>query len=195
MSGQVTGGRRLAWRLGLLTMVAVAVGTLLLGPYQFLLGTVAGSTGGDARPAPCLPGDPVAILDSPHISQADAGSADYNSIPPTSGPHFPFTISPGVYREPVPEGLTVHAMEHGHVIIQYAPDIPDRDLAELDRLARRYGADVVLAPYPRLTGGIAITAWGRIDRLDRYDEGRLTDFITALRGRYNHGWTVADDCP
>jgi hypothetical protein len=39
------------------------------------------------------------------------------AIPPTSGPHVAQTVAPGVYREEI----QVHALEHGHVVVQYAP--------------------------------------------------------------------------
>lgn len=187
--------RRLAWRAGLTVVVLGVLVALLAGPYQFLLGNVAGSTAEAAREAPCLPGQPVDIMDSPHVSPAQAESVEYSSLPPTSGPHFAFTVATGVYDQPVAEGLTVHAMEHGHVVIQYAPATGDREVAQLARLARRYGADVLLAPYPPLEHGIALTAWGRIDVLDRYDERRITGFVEALRDRYQHGWITDHDCP
>lgn len=71
----------------------------------------------------------------------------------------------------------------------------DREVADLTSLATQYGADVVLAPYPPLERGIALTAWGRIEHLDQFDQGRITAFVEALRGRYNPGWTSEADCP
>ncbi|HEY8453944.1 MAG TPA: DUF3105 domain-containing protein [Natronosporangium sp.] len=190
-----TGRGQLGWRVCYLTLIAVLLVLPSIGPLQRLTGSVGGSVAQEARPAPCLPGEAVEIMDSPHISEAEAADAEYNSLPPTSGPHFPFTISPGVYRDPVPEGLTVHAMEHGRVVIQYAPSLPDDEVRALESLARRYIGDVILAPYPPLPEGIALTAWGRIDLLDEFDEGRIVAFVEALRGRYDHGWTTDDDCP
>jgi hypothetical protein len=187
---------RWMWRAAAAVLLLAMVATAFYSWHQYyVLRTVAGSPGGDFREAPCLPGEPVEIMDSPHISEAEAEAVRYNSLPPTSGPHFPFTVSPGIYSRPVPEGLTVHAMEHGKVIIQYAHTTSDDDVAQLGRLARRYGADVVLAPYPPLTDGIALTAWGRLEVLESYDEGRIVSFIEALRGRYHHGWQVDEDCP
>lgn len=187
--------RRLAWRAGLTVALLGVLVALLAGPYRFLLGNVAGSTAQAAREAPCLPGQPVDIMDSPHIPPAPAGSVEYSTLPPTSGPHYAFPVATGVYQQPVAEGLTVHAMEHGHVVIQYAPATGDHQVGQLARLARRYGADVLLAPYPPLEHGIALTAWGRIDLLTRYDQRRITDFVEALRDRYQHGWTTDHDCP
>lgn len=194
MSAASGTGQRLAWWAVVTALVLGVLAMLAAGPYRFLIGNAAGSTAEPPRDAPCLPGQAVAIMDSPHISEAEAASVRYNSLPPTSGPHYAFTVATGVYDEPVDEGLTVHAMEHGHVVIQYAPTTSRREVADLRRLARRYGADVILAPYPPLTDGIALTAWGRLELLDAYDEDRIVAFVEALRGRYRHGWTTDDDC-
>jgi Protein of unknown function (DUF3105) len=189
----MTKTRRWLWRSGLLLAVAGIATLLALGPYNFSSATITGSKA-TQRNSPCLPGTAVPILDSPHISPARATSVHYDSVPPTSGPHFAATIATGVYPNPIPEGLTVHAMEHGHIVIQYAPNLPPDQVTALNLIARRYGADVVLAPYSKLTSGIALTAWGRIEQLDHYDEGQAVTFIEGLRGRYVHGWTYADDC-
>jgi hypothetical protein len=67
-----------------------------------------------------LPGTAVPEIESPHIPYISAPHAPYTSTPPTSGPHLPQTVAPGVYREAIAEELQVHALEHGHVLIQYA---------------------------------------------------------------------------
>jgi hypothetical protein len=136
----------------------------------------------------------VPILNSPHISAREAATVRYNSLPPTSGPHFSFPAATGMYDTEVPDAATVHALEHGHVAIQYAPGSTKDTIARLVSLAKRYAGDVVLAPYPRLPHGIALTAWGRIDTLDNCDEARIAAFIERLRNRYSHGWTCAGCC-
>jgi uncharacterized protein DUF3105 len=143
----VTRGERWAWRAGTVAVILAAAAALLTGPYQALFGTVAGSAGEEIREAHCLPGEPVPIMDSPHISEVDADSVSYHSLPPTSGPHFAFTVAPGVYGSPVPDGLAVHALEHGHVVMRYADGVPGPEVDALARIARRYAADVVLAPF------------------------------------------------
>lgn len=184
--------QRWLWRIGAAVMAAAAV-TATIGPSGFLLGSVTGSAA-TTRHASCLPGQEVPIMDSPHVSAAETAATRYNSTPPTSGPHFAFTVATGVYSDPVAEGLTVHAMEHGHIVIQYAPGTPRETVHRLTRLAKRYGKDVVLAPYPAINHGIALTAWGRIELMEQYNEHQATVFIERLRNRYVHGWTRADDC-
>jgi hypothetical protein len=181
------------WRITAVGLVSVVVATTLVMQFGFLFGSVTGSTTA-TRAAPCLPGREVEIMDSPHVSQTDIASVRYNSLPPTSGPHFAFTITTGIYADPVPEALTVHAMEHGHVVLQYASGTLPDAVERLRRLAKRYSKDVILAPYPKLDNGIALTAWGRIDQLDSYDEPRATAFVERLRNRYVHGWSRAQDC-
>ena len=138
-----------------------------------------------------LPGVAVPILDSPHIPVGQAASVHYNSIPPTSGPHFAVPPATGIYESPMPEGLQVHALEHGHIGIQYAPDISTDQVAALRRIGARYPDDVFVAPYAPIGHGIALTAWGRIDTFDGVDEARIVRFVEALRGRYDHGWRTS----
>lgn len=184
-----------ARRAGIAVLLLATLAGLVAGRYQLLAGTVTGSTAGQLRTAPCLAGEPVAIMESPHVAPTEWDRVRYNSDPPTSGPHFSFTVATGVYDAPIPAGLSVHAMEHGHVVIQYQPaTVPEPEVAGLIRLAKRHSADVILAPQPDLAHGIALTAWGRIDLLDNFDEDRIVAFIIDLAGRYDHGWTTDDPC-
>ena len=133
------------------------------------------------------PGRRMTPLPSPHIPYAGAPHAPYRSVPPTSGPHVPQTVAPGVYDRPIPDEIGVHALEHGHVLIHYAPGTPEREVAELEATARRHPRDVVLAPHPELARGIALTAWGRLLRLAGPDP-RVEAFVAAHARAYQHGW-------
>ena len=135
-----------------------------------------------------LPGREVPTLNSPHIPYQGAPHAAYNSVPPTSGAHLPWAAPPGIYSAPVPDELAVHSLEHGHVDVLYATDTPAAQVSVLEDLARKRPREVVLAPYPGLQHGIALTAWGRIENLDTADKASILDFVDALAGRYNHGW-------
>lgn len=135
-----------------------------------------------------LAGQELPTLPSPHIPYLGAPHLPYNSIPPTSGPHVPQTVAPGIYREAIPEELQVHALEHGHVLLQYATTTPDGEVRLLEGFARRFMREVVVAPYGRLESGIALTAWGRLVYLDAVDPAAIDAFIRAFAGRYDHGW-------
>lgn len=182
--------QRLLW--GVLTVaLAVPVGTATAHQWLPALRTqVAGSSATGLPPATALalPGAEVPTLPSPHLARLGAPHAEYNSVPPTSGPHLAWTIAPGVYGEAVPDELAVHALEHGHVVVRYAPSTSVAEVELLAGIARRYPRDVVVAPYPQLADGVALTAWGRIQLLSRVDTTGVEAFVSVLRGRYNHGW-------
>lgn len=184
---------RWLWRATLGVVLAVSL-IAIAGLYRTrLVGAAIGSQAPENRPAPCLPGTAVPIMASPHIAPSEAHTVRYNSEPPTSGPHYSFVAATGIYPEPVPDGLAVHALEHGHVVIDYGVDTPAADLAALVAVAKRHPADVLLRPRAGLTG-VALTAWSRLDRLDAFDRTRIEIFIERLAGRYDHGWTRTDPC-
>jgi len=184
--------QRWGWRLSVLIVAAIVIGTALM-QYPTVAGSVTGSKAG-YRADSCLPGKAIPILDSPHIGKDQAAEVRYNSVPPTSGPHFPFAANTGIYTSPVPEALFVHAMEHGHVVVAYAPDLTESEVHDLQNLTRRHGDEVLLTPYPRLDHGLALAAWGRLETLDHVDQRTIVAFVGALAGRYDHGWTRTS-CP
>jgi len=197
MSEQIVAGRvawrqRLLWRVLALALVAV-LGTVTAQQWlPTLRAQVSGSRAAGPPPTTTvgLPGVEVPTLPSPHIARLGAAHAAYNSLPPTSGPHVAWTIAPGIYSEVVPDELAVHALEHGHVVVRYSPSAPAAQIDLLVRVAREFPRDVVLSPYPALTGGVALTAWGRLDVSSTVDVASVETFVQKLRGRYNHGWVL-----
>jgi hypothetical protein len=129
------------------------------------------------------PGQFVKSLANRHISESEVGLINYNSDPPTSGPHLPNIANWGVSREPIVKELQVHNLEDGGVIVQYNCPLTNPECASLiEKLAgivRRYSRNGILAPYPGLKEKIALTAWSRIDKLDDFDENRIVRFIEA----------------
>lgn len=139
----------------------------------------------------------VQIQGQTHIDKGVA-HAPYNSVPPTSGPHWNLggeaPVAWGYYKEPIPNEAQIHNLEHGGIMIQYnCRDCPD--LAEqLENFATRYAADnklplypssskLVVAPYYDMQTRIALTAWGRIDTFDTFDEARVKRFVDEYRDK------------
>ena len=56
---------------------------------------------------------------------------NWNSSPPTSGPHYGQTAVWGSYDEEVPLVQSTHNLEHGGVVIHYGPDVPEAEVAAL----------------------------------------------------------------
>ena len=126
----------------------------------------------------------VPILPSPHVPLGTP-HPPYNSEPPTSGPHAPGLARWGVYTESVPKEMQVHNLEDGGVVIQYSCQNCPELVKQLATIAERYDR-VILAPYTGLDQKIALTAWGRIDKFNEFDEARIVTFIKAHMGIDHH---------
>lgn len=71
-----------------------------------------------------LPGEAVADQGREHWGRAELEKFVYNSNPPTSGPHDPDWIRPGVYDSPQDKYKLIHSLEHGYVVISYNCQAP-----------------------------------------------------------------------
>ncbi|MFQ5795987.1 MAG: DUF3105 domain-containing protein [Candidatus Bipolaricaulia bacterium] len=137
-----------------------------------------GSPPEGARETEALQAISVPIQGFQHIGQGQS-HPPYNSVPATSGWHYPFTAPWGVHTEPIPDELQVHNLEHGGVIIQYRLGIADSIVDELRSFTERH-CRLIIAPYPGLDRNIALTAWGQIDKFDEFDHDRIEAFIEAF---------------
>jgi hypothetical protein len=137
-----------------------------------------------SRPVEVPPGRSVPIVGWTHIQPPEKGD-DYTTWPPTSGKHYEQPAREGVHDQPIPNEQQVHNLEHGQIVIQYTcADCPE--LAnQLKAFAARYPRWVLVGPYPepRVGARIALTAWGRIDTFDEYDEQRIVRFIEAYKNK------------
>lgn len=140
-----------------------------------------------------LPGRYFPSMGRQHVAQTPK-LEEYNSLPPTSGPHFSSQTNWGIHREPLPEGYQVHNLEHGGVVMQYKPGASTELVAKLTAIGESYKwKKIILAPYPPLDAAIALTAWEHLDKFDEFDETRIRRFIDAFRNRGPEN--VPDDMP
>jgi hypothetical protein len=118
------------------------------------------------------------------IAAHQSGPIDYAEIPPPGGAHAPIWVNCGVYGEPVPTEMAVHALEHGAVWITYQPGLADADVTALRGLAR--GRDYVLVtPWGAgaLPSPVVAVAWGLRLPVDDAADPRLAAFVA----RYANG--------
>lgn len=163
-------------RIQLLALGAVSVAVLTMVVFLAVRGQAN------------LPGERVNNLGNQHISAEAAASAVYNSKPPTSGPHFGQIAPWGVHTEPIPDALQIHNLEDGGVGIWYncpdgCPELVDQLTGIVDEMGEER---LLLAPYPDMDATIALTAWNRIDKMEKFDRERIIEFIKAYRGRDHH---------
>jgi hypothetical protein len=158
-----------------MTIAAIAVGAVavaVIGYYAY-------------QAVATQPGQAVPSQGNAHIPTETTPHLTYNTDPPTSGPHLPYIAPWGIHVEPISRELQVHNLEDGGVMVQYNCDCPDL-VEQLKRIVSRYDRYVILAPYPGMKSKIALTAWGRIDHFDEFDERRIVRFIDAYRGIDHH---------
>lgn len=116
-----------------------------------------------------------------HVS----GSPGYAHRFPTSGPHSPTWVEPGVYTDAQPRAQLVHALEHGNIVIYYdepGADVMDR-LRQWAALYDRQWSGIVVVPARGLGESIVLTAWTKRLRLDPFEPAVAAAFIDAYRGR------------
>lgn len=152
--------------------------------------------------APVAGEEVLASLGNTHIefgSQFD----NYNSVPPTSGPHYDNLVGWGIYDEPQRYEHLVHNLEDGGVIVYYQCDNDCATLQEeLEAVVQPFvsrGDHVVMAPndpawrsptgaamHQDMGSPIALTAWQRILKLDEVEADTIRAFIERYEGIDHH---------
>jgi hypothetical protein len=173
--------RRRRW---LIAAAWIAAGVIFVAVLGYLVWK-------DAQPAP-RPGEDVPVLGRDHV-QPGVPHDPYNSDPPTSGPHYPTTAEVGFYDEAPADEYLVHNLEHGNVVIWYncsqlSPADCETLKGQIKTTMSQAGlsqvtgtSKLVAVPRPTMTTLLALTSWGRIDRLDKFDQKEILDFIKAFR--------------
>ncbi len=131
-----------------------------------------------------------------HIANPAATPKEWNSFPPTSGPHFGQWVIWGEYDEPVRLAQAVHNLEHGGIVMYYGSDVPAAEVSKLRSFYRSDPAAMLLSPLPRLGDKIALTAWyapgegdqiqlddaqGILAECTRFDDNAFEAFRDAYR--------------
>jgi Protein of unknown function (DUF3105) len=120
----------------------------------------------------------------------------YNSYPPTSGPHYAGANGPivwNLYDQPVDEIGLVHNLEHGGVVVQYGADVPDATVQEITRWYQEQSTQngLVVAPIrpniqapPPADAGkkIYLTAWTHLMTCPNFDKAAFDNFVDDYRG-------------
>jgi Protein of unknown function (DUF3105) len=140
--------------------------------------------------------DHAHIGSSQEVATAPALST-YATIPPASGPHNSVPLPAGIYSSPPDVFRTIHSLEHGAVIIWYAPGTTGK---ALDELLAFYGqpesdavigqAKIIIAPYDypdqgtagQLPSGIqmAVVAWHRLETCSTVNVAVAFDFSSRF---------------
>ena len=81
--------------------------------------------------------------------------------PPAGGDHTPAVNGAGVYSaQQAQDGPTVHALEHGYIVLWHQSDLAEDEKARLEQVYEDHERDVLLVERPSLPVPVAATAWG-----------------------------------
>lgn len=108
---------------------------------------------------------------------------DYETNPPTSGPHRLQPAPWGSYREAPERETLVHNMEHGGIVIFYK-DLADEQIDELDEFADSHVDGVISVPDDQIDKPVAMASWRHSQQCDELNTKAIEGFI---RERCNKG--------
>lgn len=170
----------------------------------FILGLVGFGFLVATKKSPPLPGQEIPILSRNHVADGTKITG-YNSNPPTSGDHYAVPEDWGVYTEELKDEQVLHNLEHGGVWISYncnyqnvkvegnvatssakansgTPEC-DQLIKNLEGIAKGYKSKVILSPRSKNDSQIAVASWGRLLKLNEFNQKNIADFVLNLRNR------------
>jgi hypothetical protein len=178
----------------------IRVGAFIFGIVLVAFAAACGSGASEPEPVTDYPYSGLQMFedigDREHF-QPGLNYDEYNSNPPTSGPHSGVFESWGVFEQPVPKEVGVHNMEHAGVVVWYnceggSEPLSADDCATLKNSLTALvqpqisdGASILMTPYAAMTGRIALTGWQYLDTFDEYDETRVQTFIDTFECRFD----------
>jgi hypothetical protein len=131
-----------------------------------------------------------------HVEKLSAGF-QYNSFPPTSGPHYPpgpkAPVVWNLYDAPLDEVAVVHNLEHGGIVVQYGSRVPQSTVQNIVAWYSDSPEGMVVAPLPppseipaktpqQVDDRIFLTAWTHLATCSTFSEEAFSDFRDAYRG-------------
>ena len=121
---------------------------------------------------------------NPAINAQDhkEGPLTYVTNPPVGGAHNAAwqNCMGDVYAEPIANEHAVHSLEHGAVWVTYKQGLGADQVAKLQEKVQ--GRDYMfMSPVANLDKNISLQAWGYQLKADNADDGRIDEFIKALR--------------
>jgi hypothetical protein len=127
-------------------------------------------------------GTKVESLGNAHVQQGERVT-NYNSIPPTSGHHWPAPAPWGIKDAQLQNEVTTHNLEHGGIVIAYN-NLTPAEVDQLKSIVRQLMSSgfpkVILEPYAELKDAkVALTAWTWLYKLPTVDQTQIVRFFRA----------------
>ncbi|MBF9133663.1 DUF3105 domain-containing protein [Plantactinospora sp. S1510] len=126
--------------------------------------------------------DPSLVEPFPGKQSHEAGPLTYKISPPVGSSHNNAwqNCVGDVYDAPIANEHAVHSLEHGAIWITYKSDLPAEQVEQLASKVRG-NEFMLMSPIENLDRPISLQAWGYQLKLDSASDGRIDDFVAALR--------------
>jgi hypothetical protein len=126
--------------------------------------------------------DGVVHTDHPSYAGPLGNPPKYTADPPSGGDHLSPSVGAGVYRgdNVPPDGVLVHSLEHGYVILWFQGD---EDFDVVEDAAREHPRDTIVVQRPSMDVPVAATAWGRRLLCESVDPATLAEFVEERRNQ------------
>lgn len=147
------------------------------------VGITEGSMNIDPTAAGCAPARQFPDEGQRHVSSG--ATPEYDTDPPTSGPHYEVPAPTGFYEQPIPRETLVHNLEHGQIVIWYDPDAPDIVKSQIEVLSQQEPQATVAVPYDADwdTDSLVLTAWRASQACRVPSQEAVDDFRRRFQGR------------
>jgi Protein of unknown function (DUF3105) len=183
--------RRNLFTVGIAALVAVAIAALVVSERSAENAPI-GVSESEAR---CSRVSEFEATSREHIPEGSQHEP-YNSSPPTNGPHYANPAQAGFYTSALPPEQLVHNLEHGQIVIWYAPGAPDAAKDDIEALVSDQPVATAATPYEGdLEGNFALTAWlsagegdegdgtGVMQTCEQVSEAVVDEFRRSFQGR------------
>ncbi len=160
-----------------------------------------------------LPGKEFEEQGRTHVQQREWEKFNYNSNPPTSGPHDSVWTTKGIYTVSsvsIGKGHLLHSLEHGYIELHYNCQAPKTSqnmddsswnsqdcknlIGDLKQIVNSKTLwKMIMVPNPTIDTKVSVAAWTRLDPMNPAGENghlgasqksEIEDFIDAFR---DHG--------
>jgi hypothetical protein len=169
------------------TLIWIGVGILVVIFVGFIAWRIFRPASGENIPIMANAGD--------HVPQ-DSDPGQFNSDPPTSGPHYAQEFDAGFYDEsdpeaqvPYPEGYLIHNLEHGYIIFWYNCELLNEGgCTELKNQIQGVMDEfnnfkVIGFPRSSIDVPLAMTSWGQLQTFETFDAAAASNFIRSNQNR------------
>lgn len=126
-----------------------------------------------------------------HLPQVNDIYDEYQSNPPTSGPHSALTAEWGFYDIPVAIELLVHNLEHGDIVIHYK-NLAEEEARRLEAFVESYPESIIAVPNDSIDVPIALTSWAHLQTCPRLSIPAIQAFIDARCGQGPEPLAICD---